>query len=153
MKSTSELIEESNCIEGIFRNPTREEVAEHERFVSLDRVTVDELCAFVKVYQPNAVLRDRVGLNVRVGNHVPPPGGVSIPHMLDAILKDANDCKLTAWQLHVQYENLHPFTDGNGRSGRALWYWAHRKFGGYARATVLGFLHTFYYQTLSQSRL
>jgi hypothetical protein len=35
-----------------------------------------------------------------------------------------------------------PTTDGNGRSGRALWLWCMR-----GRAP-LGFLHQFYYQTL-----
>lgn len=46
------------------------------------------------------------------------------------------------WEVHIAYEMLHPFTDGNGRSGRMLWAWQMRNF-------PLDFLHTFYYQTLN----
>ena len=54
-----------------------------------------------------------------------------------------------AWQTHNDYENLHPFTDGNGRSGRMLWAWQMRNDDD---AMARGFLHTFYYQTLSACR-
>lgn len=52
-----------------------------------------------------------------------------------------------AYRCHVVYETLHPFTDGNGRSGRAVWL---RQMGWIVRAP-LGFLHHFYYQTLQNS--
>ena len=52
-----------------------------------------------------------------------------------------------AWALHKHFESLHPFLDGNGRTGRALWLWM---MGGIAQVP-LGFLHTFYYQTLRYS--
>ena len=52
---------------------------------------------------------------------------------------------LGACETHVRYELLHPFLDGNGRSGRALWLWLMGQ-------APLGFLHTFYYQTLSAAR-
>lgn len=143
-----EAIRESNRIEGILRDPTQQEINEHRRFLELERVTVPELCAFVKVYQPNAVLRDRPGLDVRVGNHVPPAGGAAVPLMLDAILEAANSDKYTPWNIHLEYETLHPFTDGNGRSGRMLWYWM--MVGN--RQADLGFLHAFYYQTLRYAK-
>lgn len=145
--NTNEKVAESNRIEGIKRRPTAAEIDEHERFVSLEKITVEEIERFVYVYQPGARLRDQPGLDVIVGGHRPPRGGVLIPHMLDEILSDANVGRANPWRIHIRYENLHPFTDGNGRSGRALWYWMmSRKLEG-----NLGFLHAFYYQTLQNS--
>ena len=63
---------------------------------------------------------------------------------LGEILADAVDECSSAYVLHCRYESLHPFTDGNGRSGRALWLWM---MGGIEEAP-LGFLHTWYYQSL-----
>lgn len=145
---TREKVIESNRIEGIIRPPSDAEIAEFDRFMRLDEIKVTSLCQFVKVYQPNAVLRASAGLNVRVGNHFPPLGGPHIVEQLNALLVDANEEKSSPWEIHVQYETLHPFTDGNGRSGRMLWYWMM----GPNRMAELGFLHAFYYQTLQQAR-
>lgn len=149
MKSHSELIAESNLIEGINRPVSREEVVAFERFLDLEEVRVSDLVHFVSVYQPGAILRDRPGLNVRVGIHCPPAGGVVIAQRLDDLLTQVNQQKLSPWAAHVRYEALHPFTDGNGRSGRMLWYWMHL---GNPRAFQYGFLHWFYYESLQNSK-
>ncbi len=141
-----EMVAETNRIEGIDRLPTSAEIAEHERFMCLKRVSVSELEAFVRVYQPNARLRSVAGLNVRVGSHVPPKGGKHIAVKLRSLLVSINAEAIDPWTAHVQYETLHPFTDGNGRSGRILWYWMMRN----TSRVDLGFLHAFYYQTLNK---
>ena len=150
------FVRESNRIEGILREPTEEEVHAHYVFCENHTPTVEDVVRLVKVVQPNAVLRDSTNIpGVRVGNHIAPPSSPDIRRHLEEILHsarinwDAKMCGHTTvdtnwiWRLHCDYETLHPFTDGNGRSGRALWLWC---MGGRA---PLGFLHQFYYQTLS----
>jgi hypothetical protein len=102
--------------------------------------------------QPGARLRDRAGLNVRVGGHYPPAGGSAIRTGLLLILADAVWGEDSPYGVHVRYESLHPFTDGNGRSGRLLWLWQHVQLGTDAIVLRRGFLHSFYYEALQASR-
>ena len=143
--SLDDFMVESNRIEGI-EETTPEQVAATARFLGKGHLTISDLVDLVKVYQPNARPRFVAGLDVRVGDHVPPRGGPQVQADLDKLLYHQQG-DLTAYEGHIAYETLHPFTDGNGRSGRALWLWA---MGGIERAP-LGFLHTFYYQTLQNS--
>ena len=145
---TIDHVRESNKIEGILRDPTDAELAEFDQFLALPIVDLGALNYFVHVYQPNARLRDRVGMNVMVGASVPPDGGPEVYERLQFILERVN-AGHNPWDVHLIYERLHPFTDCNGRSGRMLWHWQMARLPGYAGITKrLGFLHAFYYQTL-----
>jgi hypothetical protein len=138
------FVRESNRIEGILRDPTPAEIEAHEIILARPKITTPDLEAFVSVVAPGKELRRREGMNVRVGNHFPPHGGPNIANALFAILRDARE----PFSAHMAYETLHPFMDGNGRSGRALWL---HLMGGIDRAP-LGFLHHWYYQSLSDWR-
>jgi hypothetical protein len=84
-------------------------------------------------------------MNVRVGNHVAPIGGPEIRIRLRKLLRQAGTPDATPFHIYCAYEHLHPFTDGNGRSGRALWL---RMMGGPDYAP-LGFLQHFHHQALA----
>lgn len=139
---------ESNRIEGITRNPTPDEVQALTAFLQLEKITIGDLEEYVGVVQPQARLRAFPGLDVRVGNHIAPAGGPDIVVALQSLLREI-DIGVQPFHVHQAYETLHPFTDGNGRSGRAIWAWQMMRLQGHLR---LGFLHQFYYQALENWR-
>lgn len=67
-------------------------------------------------------------ISVRVGHHVPPR-----PEMVSGLMRELLDWwnkrsaewspVITSAVLHYQFEEIHPFADGNGRTGRMLALW------------------------------
>ncbi len=148
------FVVESNRIEGIHRDPLDREISAHETFLELAEVTVQDLERFVDAVA-GASLRTLPGMNVIVGPHEPPPGGPKIEAELTELLTVLHNAveghgQITPWELHVEYETLHPFMDCNGRSGRVLWAWqmAHEGRDPFA----LDFLRAWYYASLEGAR-
>lgn len=142
---------ESNRIEGL-DSPVRNQAhtLALRRFLALEVPSLKELEAFVKSNEPSAQLRDEPGLDVRVGDHLPPPGGPVMRKLVQDLCWLVGEDVASPYKLHVGYESLHPFTDCNGRSGRALWAWQMWNHHGYG--LELGFLHKWYYQSLDSER-
>ena len=145
MTDAHSFVKESNAIDGIHRDPTDAEMAEYFRFMSLEGVGIKDMQKFVSVYRQNALLREVAGLSVWIGSYRQPSGGAAIKKQLIDLLRRAERTRQSAFETHKAYETLHPFTDGNGRSGRMLWRWQ-------MKDIKLGFLHSWYYQTLEYGR-
>lgn len=141
-----DFVRECNAIEGICREPHSWEVTIFDELLKLRDITIPDLKYFVGVIQPGARIRTERGMNVRVGSHFPPEGGPRIHKALQGLLADVHTGDVTPWEAHQRYEHLHPFMDGNGRSGRALWAWHMIREG--QDPFALPFLHRFYYQSL-----
>lgn len=148
------FVRESNMIEGIRREPTYVEVAETRSFLLVPLQMASVLC-LQATYAPGCPLRDEPGMNVRVGSYVAPAGGPGIRRALDhlvqsvAIRDDLSRLWGDPWLVHCEFETLHPFMDGNGRTGRALWA-RHMLLLGHDPFEI-PFLRRFYYQTLAHS--
>lgn len=140
--SLRDFVSESNWIEGI-TTVTSSDIEAHETFL-LHPISVDSLVMFVGIVA-QAQLRDRVGMDIQIRRHLPIDGGPLVRKRLEDTIYDS----ISPYAAHQAYEDLHPFMDGNGRSGRVLWL---HMMGGIDRVR-LGFLHTWYYQSLEQKRL
>ncbi len=136
---------ESNKIERLYHEITKEEILAFSNFMKLEKIHRDDLKEYVWRIEPGAILRNRIGKDITIGGNSAPRGGHNIEISLETLLEAINEKRVDAFTAHREYELLHPFTDGNGRSGRMIWWWM---MGG----SPLGFLHAWYYQSLDFAR-
>ena len=153
MLTLMKFLLESNKLEG-YDTVKELELSMSYMFLELDKVKIADLSnavnVFTKAHGTSGRLRCEPGLDVSVEGHTAPYGGVFITEMLQKILDEAQfiPVPLTPYLTHVEYEQLHPYMDGNGRSGRLLWL---KMMGGldWLKLTnYSGFLHTWYHQSL-----
>lgn len=64
--------------------------------------------------------RDKGGYNVWIGGRKAPEPYM-VETLMDNWLEDSQN--MTPSEAHVQFEWIHPFGDGNGRTGRMLMWW------------------------------
>ena len=142
-----DFVRESNRIENI-KDTIGRDIEAHVRLLALKTVHVPDLEMFVRTITRDHVLRDMVGLDVMIGGHLPPKGGPNLRIQLANLLHTLTS--RDPFHNHLLYEALHPFTDGNGRSGRALWLWQMlcdpTMLSRVTRAKSMTFLNAFAYQ-------
>lgn len=144
------FISESYGIEGIFIDPEdidNADVAATQHFLALETITVEDMQELALSMGAECKLRERKGMNVQVGGYTPVRGGPGMQTRLNYVL----DSESSPYLVHRQYEKLHPFMDGNGRTGRLLWLWQTMKLNG-GVIPAIGFLHTWYYESLKAGR-
>ena len=120
---------ETSCSAAIESETGRARVYQHRqafnRFLHqpLDRRSLLTMHLQMMQNQPHAEPGKYRSVQVRIGNHWPPP-----PDRVPALMRELfnyvqepqeHPLAQAAWA-HRQFEMVHPFADGNGRTGRAL---------------------------------
>lgn len=133
------------------------------KFIALDSLTLNDVKELHWWYCGSQHrLRDEANpfLNVVIGSYRPPPSSPDIAELLSKLLKNTEpnqtnrngDRFETSYTMYLKFEALHPFTDGNGRIGRAIWLWwvcrYQPEWARYIRSDGgLGFKGTLHYQS------
>ena len=103
-----------------------------ERQQRMRTITHDEVLALHKLIATGVMDQGVAGryrnMAVRVGRYLPPP-----PHEVSGLMRELRDWwnrDASEWPpvissavVHYRFEEIHPFADGNGRTGRLLALW------------------------------
>ncbi len=103
-----------------------------EKQAGTKRITHEHIFTLHKIIAANVMDQGHAGcyrtIRVRVGPYMPPPPG-DVSGLMFELLEWWNKFSiglspvLSSAILHYRFEAIHPFADGNGRTGRALALW------------------------------
>lgn len=144
------LAAESRAIEGL--GSSAEDATRLEDFVH-GELTMDTVKGFCWA-EAGAPLRIEPWQNVTIGERLCPTGGTAVAQALVGILEEVRAARgePPKWETHAKFLWWHPFMDGNGRTGRAIWLWqASRNWRSWQLVEMLPLLQCLYYEALSAS--
>jgi Fic family protein len=152
-KRLFDFCKESNAIEGEKTARRSTDMAALETILKAEKLTEAVLLDAHRLYAEKSDLReDERGAyrkcQVYVGRYVPPKPS-EVQKLMDDYFLFYGVQFVDSYRAHCMFEQIHPFVDFNGRTGRALWLRL-AILEGYDCS--LGFLHKFYYQTLTAFR-
>lgn len=117
---------QSNKIEGVMNTQ-----ALHDAIKAYDHLSEYDSLSHENVKETHEVLMENRqpdiagqyrNCQVYIGKEMP-PSHFQIKSMLDTLYEKMPDTAVDAIQLHVEFEKIHPFVDGNGRIGRIIYLW------------------------------
>lgn len=125
-----EFLRESNAIEGVFDDDSLKQ-AKHawDYIIDEPKLTPGVVLKTHKILMLNQPLQPNERgyfrkSEVMIGGRLGKPF-YAVPELIDSWAKRANEVK--NWNeimmSHVEYEHIHPFIDGNGRTGRIFLNW------------------------------
>lgn len=143
-KEIREFLKESNAIEDVWTEEAIEDSLEAWNWLSneVETLTLMDILIVHRIVLKNldpeigGKLRGELGINVGIAfTGVQFCDYWQVGSRLCDWLRHVNDKRLVQWsdedikRYHVSFEDIHPFADGNGRTGRLIYCWMRQKMG------------------------